>query len=146
LSGIALGCPRDRPRPEEALEAFLADIQYGRADAAWAALSEGSRQSLIERHRTLATGAGEATEETPAQILFGDLNLVVMSPPESIIVASPLGNEVMLRVAVAGGKSADIRMVREGVAWKVDLTSSLHPAPPLDAMLPGTSTISADLP
>jgi hypothetical protein len=42
---------------------------------------------------------------------------------------------VMLRVAVKDGRSADIRMVREADRWKVDLFSSLKPAPALDARL-----------
>lgn len=126
------------------MEAFLADIQYGRADSAWAALTEASRTRLLERHRALAAAAGKPTDETPAKILFGDLGLVVQSAPESIVVASPLGNEVTLRVTVAGGKSAEIRMVREGIRWKVDLMGSLGPAPPLALGLGKTSTVAEE--
>ena len=135
LSCASGGCADRRPRPEEALNAFLADLQYGRAEAAWAALSESSRQKLIERHRLLSDARGKPADETPSQILFGDLGIVVMSPPESVVVVSPLGNEAKLRVTVAGGRSADIRMVREGAAWKVDLFGSLEDAPDLTARL-----------
>src|SRR5262245_43335280 len=109
LSCASAGCADRRPRPEQALNAFLADLQYGRAEAAWAALSEPSRQKLLERHKRLSEAHGKATDDTPAQILFGDLGIVPMSPPESVVVVSPLGNEAKLRVTVAGGKSADIR-------------------------------------
>lgn len=142
LVALVGSCANKRPKPEEALEAFLADVQYGRADSAWAALTEESRTRLLERHRALAEAAGKPVDETPAKILFGDLGLVVQSPPESIVVASPLGNEVTLRVTVEGGRSAEIRMVREGVRWKVDLTGSLERAPPLALGLGKTSTVT----
>ncbi len=128
-------CADRRPKPEEALNAFLADLQYGRADAAWAALSESSKHRLLEAHQQLVAAGSKADDDLASEILFGDLGLVVMSPPESVVVVSPLGNEAKLRVTVAGGKSADIRMVREGTAWKVDLVDSLHPAPDLSAAL-----------
>jgi hypothetical protein len=150
LTCAAAGCADRRPRPEEALNAFLADLQYGRAEAAWAALSESSRTKLLERHQRLARAAGKPSDDTPAQILFGELGIVVMSAPESVVVVSPLGNEAKLRVTVAGGRSADIRMVREGPAWKVDLLGSLDEAPDLSAMLgqgsarTSTSTPSAN--
>jgi hypothetical protein len=131
LSCTSAACADRRPKPEEAFNAFLADLQYGRAEAAWAALSESSRQRLLERHKRLADARGKPAEDTPAQILFGDLGIVVMSPPESVLVGSPLGDEAKLRVTVAGGRSADIRMVREGTAWKVDLVGSLDEAPDL---------------
>lgn len=135
LSCASVGCADRRPRPEEALNAFLADLQYGRAESAWAALSESSRRELLERHRRLAEARGEKPDDSPSQILFGDLGLVAMSPPESVVVVSPLGNEAKLRVTVAGGRSAVIRMVREGAVWKVDLFGSLEPAPDLTAQL-----------
>lgn len=141
------GCADRRPRPEEALNAFLADLQYGRAEAAWAALSESSRQKLLERHRRLSDARGLPADETPSQILFGDLGIVVMSPPESVIVGSPLGNKANVHVTVAGGKSADIWMVREGTAWKVDLVASLKDAPDLTARLgQGPTRTSTSMP
>ena len=84
-----------------------------------------------------AAGRGRRTpaRDEGRQILFGDLGIVPMSPPESVVVVSPLSNEAKLRVTVAGGKSADIRMVREGTAWKVDLMGSLEDAPDLSAQL-----------
>ena len=143
LSCAAAGCADRRPRPEDALNAFLADLQYGRAESAWAALSESSRQKLIERHRLLFEAGGQKTDDTPSEILFGDLGIVVMSPPESVVVVSPLGNEAKLRVTVAGGRSADIRMVREGSGWKIDLMASLEEAPDLAPLLGKTETSSA---
>ena len=56
-------------------------------------------------------------------------------------MASPHGQEVMLRVAVKDGASADVRMVREGDRWKVDLVGSLKAAPKLDEKLGGTKEV-----
>jgi hypothetical protein len=140
------GCADRRPRPEEAFNAFLADLQYGRAETAWAALSESSRKRLLEQHERLVEASGKPADDTPSQILFGDLGIVVMSPPESVLVGSPLGNEAKLRVSVPGGKSADIRMVREGTVWKVDLMGSLDEAPDLATSLGRTTSTSTSSP
>ncbi len=147
LSCAAEGCADRRPKPEDTLNAFLADLQYGRAEAAWAALSESSRQKLLERHRRLAEATGKPVEETPSQILFGDLGIVVLTAPESVFVSSPLGDEVKIQVTVAGGKSHEITMVREGTAWKVDLMHSLDDAPDLMEHLgQGTASTSTSTP
>jgi hypothetical protein len=69
----------------------------------------------------------------------------MLSPPESVAVVSPPGPEATLRVTVKDGRSAEMRMVREGTGWKVDLLGSLKKAPALDAELKGmpaeTSTV-----
>lgn len=138
LLAVALGgCPRPEVQPEDALRRFLADLQYGRADAAWAALSEGSKEELLKRHRTLAQARQQPATDRPAEILYGELGIEVLASPENIVVVSPLGPEVVLRVAVKGGRSAELRMQRSGEDWRVDLVSALHPAPALDEGLRG---------
>jgi hypothetical protein len=134
-------CHAERPDPEEVLRTFLSDLRNGRADAAWAALSESSQKELNTRHEELVKAGAVKTDATPAQLLFEDLGLMMVNPPESIAVASPHGQEVMLRVAIKDGKSADVRMVREGDRWKVDLTGSLKPAPPLEEKLEGMKEV-----
>ncbi|MCB9654851.1 MAG: hypothetical protein H6729_12050 [Deltaproteobacteria bacterium] len=71
--------------------------------------------------------AASAAPEDPSMLLFSDLRLIVLGEPENIVLVSPFGQEVTLRVSLAQGRSADFRLVREGKAWKVDLMSALMP-------------------
>lgn len=136
-----LACHAERPDPEEVLRTFLADLRNGRAEAAWRALSEESRKELEHRHEALVAAGAKKSEATPAQLLFEDLGLMMVNPPESIAVASPHGQEVMLRVAIKDGRSADVHMVREGDRWKVDLVGTLKAAPPLEEKLEGVKEV-----
>lgn len=119
------------------MRTFLTDLRGGRADAAWLSLSQGSQLELNARHKALVDAGAKTKDAKPAQMLFEDLGLMLVNAPESIAVASPHGQELMLRVSVKDGRSADIRMVREGDQWKVDLAGSLKPAPALEAGLQG---------
>lgn len=130
------GCPGKRPDPDKVLNDFLINLRAGRVEVAWAALSQSSQKELTARHERLVA-AGAKSPATPAAMLFDDLGLVVVNEPESIAESSPHGQDVQLRVAVKGGQSADVWMVREGDAWKVDLIRSFDKAPPLDEKLEG---------
>lgn len=126
LAFTAMGCAREAGRPEDALESFLREVSFGRAEAAWKRLTEESRDALVDRHRALAEAAGRTVDDPkPAEFLFSTLDLVVLSPAESIVVVSPPGDVVTLRVTVEGGRSAEVRMVQQGGAWRVDLMETL---------------------
>jgi hypothetical protein len=152
ISLAAVGCPENKMDPEDAFRKFAKDLHERHAEAAWPALTAATRTELERRHRALIEARGQKTpkenEPLAAEILFEELGLVLLNPVESVAVVSPPGgSEVMLRVSVKDGRSADIKMVREGQTWKVDLMSSLQKAPPLDQDLKGkperadTSTI-----
>lgn len=160
LAVAAPGCNEKKQEPEDAFRRFAADVNARRADAAWAALTESSQQELERRHEAIAeasgsgsgaeAGSGSGAEKkqkaTPGSMLFEQLGLVVLSAPESVVIVSPPGREVLLRVTVKDGKTADVRMVREGARWKVDLMGSLKKAVPLERGLQGpletdTSTV-----
>lgn len=150
LGVLAAGCPEPKADPEDAFRRFLSDVHAHRAEAVWGQLSEATRKALLTRHQALraAVGrdAGHEAEPPVAQILFEELGLTELNPPESIAVVSPPGQDVTLRVAVKDGKSVQVRMVREGQPWKVDLMRALAPAPPLDAELRGPETNTATVP
>ncbi|MBK8014372.1 MAG: hypothetical protein IPK13_23870 [Deltaproteobacteria bacterium] len=150
---LALGACQRRAsdRPEDTLRAFLTRLREGRAQEAWHQLSGASQASLRDRaHREAerraslksdAPGAPDAPSGTTSQgaaspsapddeaytLLFADLRLMVLGEPESIVLVSPFGPEVTLRVSLPRGRSADFRLVREGKEWKVDLMSALRP-------------------
>lgn len=117
-----VACDSPESRPEDVLKAFLQEVSFGRAEPAWSRLSERTRRLLVERHEARKKAAGEApTEPRPAELLFSDLGLTVLNPAESVVVVSPPGDVVTLRVSVEGGESAEVRMVKEDGAWRVDL-------------------------
>ncbi|MCK6551547.1 hypothetical protein L6R52_37280 [Myxococcota bacterium] len=134
LAGLALAtaaaCRPAAPTPEETLRTFLGDLRGGRPDSAWAALSEATKKTLEERHAALAAASGRPAEPRPAKLLYDELGVMTLSVPESIAVVSPPGHEVTLRVTVKDGRSSDVRLVREGSGWKIDLLGSLRPIPP----------------
>lgn len=134
LLGLALGLAACRgpaaPTPEETLRTFLGDLRTGRADAAWAALSDATKKTLEARHEALARATGRPVEPRPSKILYDELGVMTLSPPESIAVVSPPGPEVTLRVTVKDGRSSDVRLLREGSGWRIDLLGSLRPVPP----------------
>jgi predicted nucleic acid-binding Zn-ribbon protein len=117
--------------PEAALDAFFTDLRFQRVDRAYAALAHRSRTWLEERHRRLqraATPADQPSDDASIdrhELLYRTLDLTLLSPPESIVVVSPPGDRVTLRVTVEGGASAEVVMVREDGRWKVDLESTL---------------------
>lgn len=126
---LATGCKDRRGGPEASLRTFLSQVYARQAKQAWGGLSKGSREALEADARALARAAGdEAPKTSPEDLLFGQAELTLLAKPDSISVVSPLGgDEVLLRVTVSEGASANIRMVREGKEWKVDLVGSLEP-------------------
>ena len=141
---LTCGCRENSKTPEAALKQFISDIQNRRAQPAWNALSTASRADFERRSRAvdknsptpsataLAPKAADSSATSginAARILFSEFELHAMSTPESISVASRLGSEVSLRVSPKSGPSANIRMIREGTSWKVDLLASLEAFP-----------------
>lgn len=131
LAGLASGCNNQRETPEDALRRFISDVKQHRLQQAWGALSTASKADLEERAKALADAAGDKSERKPERLLVEQLELLVLRSPESISVASRLDKDVVLRVSVEGGESANVHMVREGAGWKVDLMRSLAPPPKL---------------
>jgi hypothetical protein len=129
LCAIALlgtACPKRELDAKQTCTQFLNDVRNRRGAAAFEKLSEASQTELRRRHLALIDVQGGDPDASPAYLIFRTLDIEVMSTVQSIAEASrPDPAEVLLRVAVQSGKSADIRMVREGEGWKVDLFGSL---------------------
>ncbi len=124
-------CRPGAATPEDALRTFLGDVSSRRAAEAWAGLSKSSQEVLLADARALAAATGQEPETDPGKLLFERSELLLLRKAESISVASRPGDVATLRVPVEGGASANVRMVREGAAWKVDLMGSLEPRPDL---------------
>lgn len=129
LLGPSLAACKDKKTtPEANLRTFLSQVYAHQGKQAWQGLSKGSQDALRADAEALARAAGDAKVETDADdLLFMQADLTLLAKPDSISVVSPLGgDEVLLRVTVEEGPSANIRMVREGRSWKVDLVGSLE--------------------
>lgn len=129
LVATSTGCKERRNSPEASLRTFLSQVYARQAKQAWQGLSKSSRDALRADAEALAQAAGESAAKTsPEDLLFSQAELTLLAKPDSISVVSPLGgDEVLLRVTVEEGPSANVRMVREGKDWKVDLVGSLEP-------------------
>jgi len=138
-----VGCRPSAATPEESLRGFLSDVKQRRAEPAWGALSKPSKEALLADAKAIAEVTGDEPETDPAKLLFERSELLLLRVPESISVASRPGDVAVLRVPVEGGASANVRMVREGAAWKVDLMGSLDPRPKLPPPPARTSTTTS---
>ena len=119
---LGAGCAEDKSKPEEVLGLFLANLQYElRAKQTWDMLTEENQGILKERYEATHPGA----DPEPEQILLQAVSPVLIQKPENIVVISPIGNELKMRVSGAQGKSADFYLVRHNDTWKIDLLKSL---------------------
>ncbi|MFO0727392.1 MAG: hypothetical protein U1E65_26685 [Myxococcota bacterium] len=135
VAALALGllfsglpaCKPSSSTPEDALRGFLGELKNHRASEAFQHLSSESQAALKKDAQALAEATHDPVATDPAKLLFERSEVILLRQPESISVASRPGDAVMLRVSVENGESANVRMVREGTAWKVDLMGSLTP-------------------
>jgi hypothetical protein len=120
------GCPQTSPGPEASLRQFLDHVKQGRGADAFRSLTQENQKVLLDKMHSLR-GAEEGADAAGA-FLFDEFGLSALSDPENIVIVSPIGKEVRLRVSVEQGRSADIRLVQEGGHWSVDLLGSMNVA------------------
>ncbi len=124
--GVLGACAQAVESPEDVLESFLQEVSFGRLDKAAERLSRSTRDALSRRYHEMRERTGLPPKEPePADLLSEGLDLTVLNSAESIVVVSPLGDSVTLRATVEGGASAEVFMVREDGAWRIDLLRSL---------------------
>lgn len=130
LLACAAACQQPPQQPEDVLEAFLTDLQFGRAEQALGHLDRKTRDDLRARWNELEAARNPKTppaEPTASDLLYRVLDLSLLRAPESVAVVSPPGDRVTLRVSVEGGRSAEVSLVKEEDRWKVDLRDVLRP-------------------
>jgi len=116
---LAACAPRDPP-PDAIYRAFVRAAVERDGEAGWALLSRASRARLEDRARSAAAGAPGVLAPAGPRLLFGDA-AVAVRPVKVIDVLRADAQEAVLRVVDAGGATAELRLVREDGAWKVDL-------------------------
>ncbi|MCA9552778.1 MAG: hypothetical protein KC933_22280 [Myxococcales bacterium] len=126
---LNLGCAKPEPTPEEAAARFLATVRAGQARQVWGMLTASSQADLTARYQALqaAQGAQEKPGEAPSPVdVLRSFGLNALGSARNPVVASPLGDHVVVRLTGARG-STDLHLLREQGGWKVDLMRSLTP-------------------
>ena len=127
---LPAACTRD-PGPEATYRALTRAVAERDEEAAWALLSKGTRAWLEDRAREAARTAPGVVPQSARQLLLGDAALSAVPPTLVELVRSDAA-EAVLRVRAPGGEAAEVRLVREGGAWKLDARPAGGP--------PGTGT------
>ena len=115
---LPTACTRD-PGPEATYRALTRAVAERDEEAAWALLSKGPQAWLEARAREAAKAAPGVVPQSARQLLLGDAALSAVPPTLVELVRSDAA-EAVLRVRSPGGEAAEVRLVREGGAWKVE--------------------------
>jgi hypothetical protein len=124
---LPAACTRDLG-PEATYRALTRAVADRDEGAAWALLSRGTQRWLETRAREAARTAPGVVAPSARQLLLGDAALTV-APPSVIEVVRNDGKVAVLRVQSFGGAPADVELVREGGAWKVEIGPPRAPGP-----------------
>jgi hypothetical protein len=114
---LLAGCTPSDDDPARAFQIFLADVQEGKADAAWALHSADTQAELTELIRQRSEESKGAIPNDPKKVLFGNAELA--KPVERVEVKSREGAAAVLTVTHVGGGTQDIPMVKEPTGWKL---------------------------
>jgi hypothetical protein len=120
---LCAGCPGNRSDdPVEAYQAFVKSAQKGEIKAAWGALSAATRAEVDGRTHALAAASDGGVRDDPTALLFSSLQRP--EPITEISLQRRDDTAATVRVSTAS-RTAEVRLVKEDGAWKVDLTEAL---------------------
>jgi hypothetical protein len=112
-------CRNDRP-PDAAYRAFTRAAREGNADAAWALLSERTREWLDRRATEAASRAPPGVVPASGkELLLG--NAALGAPKvKSIVILRESTDRAVLQVEVEGQPAREVTLVNER-GWRVDI-------------------------
>jgi hypothetical protein len=119
------GCNRNKfDTPQNAYTSFHGMVRRGELKQAYGALSQATRDAFSARIQALKETSGGTVKSEPHELFF------VNSPPLSDVTEITLvreeGDVATVRV-LSSGQAREVRLVREGSGWKIDLSDSLKP-------------------
>jgi hypothetical protein len=116
-------CERSRAdSPGDAYSAFSKAVQRGDSKAAYAALSQTTRQALEARAKEVSDASGGAIKDDPAALAFSSAPRP--DPLTEVKLVQQSGDRAVLAVS-GGARYQKVVMVRENGGWKVDLSDKL---------------------
>lgn len=119
----ASGCRREPPNsPEAAYRGFIDALQKGNTKRAWDSLSPSTRQRAGERSKAIAEASKGVVRDEPELLLFQGTR---PAPITEISQVSADDDSALLKVATASG-STEVKLVKDGGKWLVDLSESLE--------------------
>lgn len=124
--GVALVVGCNRPRwdtPIDAYKSFARALEKGERNTAWNALSSESRKIVEARSKAVSQASGGAIQDDPQLLVFG--GNFTASPIDEVKVVKQEGDVATLSVSPRGGQAREVRMVKEGEAWKLDVSELL---------------------
>ncbi|SET31412.1 DUF4878 domain-containing protein [Stigmatella erecta] len=123
LALLALtGCGQNTP--VTAYKAFHAQVQKRDYKKAYAALSQATQEQIAGQAQAVQQASGGAVKAEPYELFFSNSAL-----PPDVTEATLLreeGDKATVRVLFSG-QTREVRLVREGSEWKIDLSDSIKP-------------------
>lgn len=109
--------------PDDTFRAFTVAVLSHQADAAWALLSKDSQESMTDATKQAVAQAPKGDVPTdPKAFLFGE-DVQLARPVKDIKVLDQNNKLAHLQVTTDDGDHP-VTMVREGDAWRLDLTAN----------------------
>ena len=120
LATLSLGaCDKSRGgSPVDAYTSFSRAAQRGDAKAAYALLSSRTQQKLATHAKEISAASGGAIKDDPAALAFSGPPRP--DPLSEVKLVGQAGDRATLE-AKAGGRAAQVTMLKEKSGWKVDL-------------------------
>jgi len=120
LAALSLSsCDKSRGgSPVDAYTSFSRAAQRGDAKAAYALLSSRTQQKLAARAKEISAASGGAIKDEPAALAFSGAPRPELLSEVKLLRQA--GDQATLE-AKAGGRTAQITMLKEKSGWKVDL-------------------------
>lgn len=130
-------CRQASTEPEQVVRDFLGHLGSGNARKAWNLLTDENQRELRTHHEKLAKAGGRTPSRDPAQILYGDIDLDVVTVPEKVHLTAREDRTAVVRVSVASGSAANFKLVKEKDGWRIDLLKTfMGQSPTAESGLP----------
>lgn len=117
LALLAVAACRRADGPDAAYRAFAAAARAGDAATVWSLLSASSQAAFEARAKALAAQV-QGAPVTGRDLVLGDFSAGAPRI-EEVVVVRATADEAVVGVKLKGAPGGEVRLVREGGAWRV---------------------------